>query len=398
MDGLRLGLVKMLLDILDVFSVSRHSRYFNQTRAHHLYKRVRLIALLLAVLQTAWVFVDQLLLPASVQNSIAIGRVVSSGALLLLLAWYKHPYSLGCALLRLALLILILSGFQTYSNAVLFSAGYEHSVAGYQFFPFMIVAMQAIFPLTVVEVIAVTAAVMLIEVLTQTLSGHFGGVSELNALWLLGVLAVIAGWASINQLGMLLGLYRQATRDALTGLANRRQVMEHLEGDVLLCQDEGRPISILMMDLDKFKSFNDNHGHAAGDIVLKQFAKILRKQVQPKARDRKGNLAGRFGGEEFLIILPGQGAERAVEVAEQICAACHLSPVRIPSGEQVGFTTSIGVATLLPDETPSDLLRRADEALYAAKSSGRDRHVLSGEERDNDATGYEYEPVEKVPV
>lgn len=383
-------MVKMLLDILDVFSVSRHSRYFNQTRAHHLYQRVRLIALLLAVVQTAWVFVDQLLLPESVQNAIAVGRVASSGALLLLLLWYKHPYSLGCALLRLALLILILTAFQTYSNAVLFKAGYEHSVAGYQFFPFMIVAMQAIFPLTVVEVMVVTATVMLIELLTQMVSGHIGGVAELNALWLLGVLAIIAGWASINQLGMLLGLYRQATRDALTGLANRRQVMEHLEGDVLLCRNEGQPMSILMMDLDKFKSFNDNHGHAAGDIVLKQFAKILRKQVQPKGRERKTNLAGRFGGEEFLIILPGQGPEQAVEVAEQICSACHLSPVRIPSGEQVGFTTSIGVASLQPEETPSDLLRRADEALYAAKSSGRDQYVLAGEPSTSENADYEF--------
>lgn len=382
----------MLLDILDVFSISRHSRYFNQARAHHLYRRVRLIALLLAILQTAWVFVDQLLLPQTVQNPIAMGRVISSGILLVLVIWHQRPYCLTCALLRLALLILILSGFQTYSNAVLFAAGYEHSVAGYQFFPFMIVAMQAIFPLTLVEVMSVTATVTLIELLTQTLSGHFGGVSELNGLWLLSVLAVIAGWASINQLGMLLGLYRQATRDALTGLANRRQVMEHLEGDVLLCQEEGRPISILMMDLDKFKGFNDNYGHAAGDIVLKQFAKILRKQVQPRGRDRKGNLAGRFGGEEFLIILPGQAAEQAVEMAEQICAACRLSPVRIPSGEQVGFTTSIGVAALLPDETPSDLLRRADEALYAAKSSGRDRYVVANREDEQSNNEYRYEP------
>jgi diguanylate cyclase (GGDEF)-like protein len=365
--------------MLDVLSVSRHSRYFNQTRSHHIFQRVRLITLLLAVLQTAWVLVDQLLLPAAVQNPIAAGRVASSVALIALLAWYGQPYNLKFSLARLALLILILSGFQTYSQVVLLQAGYEHAVAGYQFFPFMIVAMQAIFPLTIVEVIVITATVTLIELATQVVAGQFGGVAEINDLWLLLVLAVIAGWASVNQLSMLLGLYRQATRDALTGLANRRQVMEHLEGDVDLCRRERRPLSVLLFDLDKFKSFNDNHGHAAGDIVLKQFAKILRQQTQPKGKSGQGNLAGRFGGEEFLVILPGAGPDAAAEMAEQIGAACHLSPVRIPSGEQVGFTTSIGVATLADGETPSDLLRRADEALYEAKAQGRDRYVVAAE-------------------
>lgn len=370
----------MMLNMLDVLSVARHSRYFNQTRSHHIFQRVRLIAFLLAVLQTGWVLVDHLLLPEAVQNPIAIGRVVSSVALLGIVAWYKQPYHLGFSLARLALLILILSGFQTFSNLILFNSGYEHSVAGYQFFPFMIVAMQAIFPLTVVEVLAITVVVALIEVATQIAGDQFGGIAQINDLWLLLVLAVIAGWASCNQLSMLLGLYRQATRDALTGLANRRQVMEQLEGDVELCRQEKRPLSILLFDLDKFKGFNDNYGHAAGDIVLKQFARILRKHANGGGKESKVNLAGRFGGEEFLIILPGADEKAAAEMAGQINAACHVSPVRIPTGEQVGFTTSIGVATLTAAEPPSDLLRRADEALYEAKSTGRDRYVVADEE------------------
>ena len=99
----------MMLNMLDVLSVARHSRYFNQTRSHHIFQRVRLIAFLLAVLQTGWVLVDHLLLPEAVQNPIAIGRVVSSVALLGIVAWYKQPYHLGFSLARLALLILILS-------------------------------------------------------------------------------------------------------------------------------------------------------------------------------------------------------------------------------------------------------------------------------------------------
>lgn len=363
--------------LLDLLSIARHSRYFNQTRSHHIYQRVRLIGLLLAALQLAWILVDRLLLPAEVQFPIALARVASSVALLLLLAWYRRPYHLPFALARLGLLILILSAFQTFSLVVLLRGGYEQAVAGYQFFPFMIVAMQSIFPLTIIEVVSITFAVTLVELMTQLWAGQFGTLAQLNELWLLLVLAAIAGWASVNQLDMLLGLYRQATRDTLTGLANRRKVMEHLDGDVELCREEGRALSVLLFDLDKFKGFNDNHGHAAGDIVLKQFAKILSQQI--KRRDKSGPewLAGRFGGEEFLAILPGVGSKEAGAMAEQIRAACHWAPVRIPSGEQVGFTTSIGVATLAARETTSDLLRRVDEALYQAKADGRDRYVIA---------------------
>lgn len=378
-------MLKIMQTLLDVFSISRHSRYFNQTRSHHVFQRVRLISLLLAVLQTAWVLIDQLLLPVDVLPSIAAARIASSVALVLLLLWYRRPYHLGFSLARLGLLILILSAFQTFSQVVLLQAGYEQAVAGYQFFPFMIVAMQAIFPLTIVEVVAITAAVTLVELMTQLWAGQFGTVAQLNELWLLLVLAVIAGWASVNQLDMLLGLYRQATRDTLTGLANRRKVMEHLEGDVEMCREQQLPLSVLLFDLDKFKGFNDNHGHAAGDIVLKQFAKILRQQTKPKGKAGPEWLAGRFGGEEFLAILPAADAEMAATIAGGIIAACHLSPVRIPSGEQVGFTTSIGIATLAAGETTSDLLGRVDAALYQAKANGRDRYVVAKDVADDRA-------------
>lgn len=360
--------------MLDVMSVTRHTRYFNQTRSFLVFQRVRLLTLLLAVLQVGWILVDRLLLPEAMQAPIASGRLVSGGALLALLFWFQRPYDLRVSLFRVFLLLAILTAFQTWSNLLLLNAGYIDTVAGYQFFPFMILSMLAIFPLTIVEVSVVTGSVILVELLTQIVSDRVGMIDEINDLWLLLVLGAIAGWASVNQLSMLLGLYRQATRDALTGLANRRQVMDQLEGDVEFAAARREPISILLFDLDKFKGFNDNYGHAAGDIVLKQFARILRKQAKGK-RD----LAGRFGGEEFLTILPGADSEAACQAAQEVCDACRQTQVRIPSGETVGFTTSIGVATLGAGESPSELLRRADEALYLTKSNGRDGYVLSGE-------------------
>ncbi len=144
----------------------------------------------------------------------------------------------------------------------------------------MIISMMAIFPLAIVEVLGITLLLLLVELVTQLSRGNLGEVSAINNLWLLLVLAVVAGWAAVNQLNMLLVLYRQATRDALTGLANRRLILEQLDTDMALSKDAGKPLAVLLFDLDKFKGFNDTYGHAAGDIVLKYFAGILKKHTR----------------------------------------------------------------------------------------------------------------------
>lgn len=360
-------LKKFMLDFLDVSSVARHSNYFNQTRSHFIYRRTRLIALLLAVAQTLWVLVDYMLLPREVQGAIGIARVSSSLMLLGLVLWFGSPYSLSKSMLRFGLMVITLSAFQTFSNIWLFTHDATDIVAGYQFFPFMIITMIAIFPLTVVEVCVLVGLMLIVELITQTVLGKLFTMSGVDSLWLMLVLGLIAGWASVNQLGMLLGLYRQATRDPLTGLANRRELMEHLDHEVGECAHNDKPLTVLLFDLDKFKHFNDSYGHAAGDIVLKQFSSILRNQSQGE-----NELAGRFGGEEFVLLLPGVDKQGAIPYAEQILAACHLSPVRIPSGERVGFTTSIGIAQLQPGQSSSELITQSDMALYRAKFDGRD--------------------------
>jgi diguanylate cyclase (GGDEF)-like protein len=171
---------------------------------------------------------------------------------------------------------------------------------------------------------------------------------------------------------MLLTLYRQATRDPLTGLANRRQAMGQLDGDITDAQLHHQPLGVLLFDLDKFKAFNDLYGHASGDLVLKQFATILKEHAR-----RKTDLAGRVGGEEFLLALPQTDQQQVIERAESIRSACHRVRLRLPTGDEVGFTTSIGIAMLQPGEGRSELLQRADVALYEAKDGGRDRYCLA---------------------
>ena len=363
----------MLIEtLLDVSNGQRHSRYFNQTRSHYLFRRVRVIALLLAFIQPAWLIVDHLLLPEDVFQSITIARLAVGGAFLLLAAWGYKRYSLSLAYFRLSALVLLLSAFHMASSSLLLMHGHESSVAGYHFFPFMIICMMAIFPLAIVEVVIYTLFIVLLELMFQLFWGVQGDIESMNNLWLLSVLGMISGWAAVNQLNMLLGLYRQATRDPLTGLSNRRQAMDQLTSDVSQNRSSGQPLSVMLFDLDKFKVFNDTYGHAAGDIVLKAFAKVLRTHARKRL-----DLPCRYGGEEFLMVLSDMNGDAAAEAADQIRQACHEVKIKSPSGESIGFSTSVGVAELKGDESIDQLLQRADEALYTAKDQGRDQVKLA---------------------
>jgi diguanylate cyclase (GGDEF)-like protein len=152
--------------------------------------------------------------------------------------------------------------------------------------------------------------------------------------------------------------------DALTGLLNRRAILAQLGGMVSGARRHGHPLSVAMVDLDEFKAVNDAYGHAAGDAVLVAAVRAMR------ARLRAEDQLGRLGGEEFLIVLPDTVEEAAARVAEKLRqeVATAPGPVRV--------TCSVGVATW-DGETPETLLRRADEALYAAKEAGRDRVIAA---------------------
>jgi diguanylate cyclase (GGDEF)-like protein len=160
---------------------------------------------------------------------------------------------------------------------------------------------------------------------------------------------------------------RQALVDGLTGLANRRHGEEVLALEVARAQRFGGSVGFVVADLDGFKDVNDRHGHPTGDIALREFADVLRETV------RDVDLVCRWGGEEFVLVLPGTDAEGAEQLAERVRATVRERVLVGPDGSRLVVTASFGVASYPGASSPADLLAHADRALYEAKRNGKDR-------------------------
>lgn len=163
-------------------------------------------------------------------------------------------------------------------------------------------------------------------------------------------------------------LREQATRDPLTWLWNRSSIMEILARELAKAEREGSAVGLIMADLDHFKRINDTCGHQAGDVVLREAARRMQASL------RSYDAVGRYGGEEFLIIMPGSSDSSAIHLAERLRFAINREPVKLPD-RSVSFSISLGVTVSAPGVTtdPETLIRVADEALYRAKDLGRNR-------------------------
>ena len=186
----------------------------------------------------------------------------------------------------------------------------------------------------------------------------------------LGIIASFCVENTINRARLM----RSGFTDVLTGWNNRRYLLVRLGEELARARRDGTRLVCLMLDIDHFKRVNDTWGHAAGDAVLRELAQRVESQV------RASDVAARYGGEEFVILLPNTGVDAAAKLAERVRAAIAGSPIALPNGETLTVTASIGIAEAAPGQDDTDLktfgdslLARADVALYAAKSAGRDQ-------------------------
>jgi diguanylate cyclase (GGDEF)-like protein len=170
-------------------------------------------------------------------------------------------------------------------------------------------------------------------------------------------------------------LQRLSTIDELTGLANRRAFVEFLDEEWRRALRAGHMISVMMIDVDFFKRYNDTYGHLKGDACLKLVADVLESVAR-----RPGDKVARFGGEEFVVVLSMTDKQHAVSIAEKIRMDIEaLKILHVKSKVNNFVTVSIGVVTLIPqqDMSPSEIIKYADEALYKSKNQGRNRVVVS---------------------
>ncbi len=170
-------------------------------------------------------------------------------------------------------------------------------------------------------------------------------------------------------------LSRQSATDALTGIANRRKFDETLASEWLRAARSGSALSLLMVDIDHFKRFNDHYGHVAGDECLRRVTLVLSACVR-----RAGELLARYGGEEFVMLLPGSRLDRAEEIAKRCLARIQKEALPHGSSPTASHVTfSIGVAHVIPDaaQDPDTLVNAADTAMYRAKMAGRAQHAVA---------------------
>lgn len=363
----------------DLVLARRHPPAAIRERTDLIAGRVRLIAGIFAVLTLAWIPIDALTVRWPYWGEVMAGRVVVTLLFAALALRPGHWPRLGAAL-EVAMLVAIPLGFFLYANSVLSTSGYSGGAGGmlavstaYFYLPFVVAAGLSVFPLTALEAalpagLAIGAMALAIEVWPQFL----GGQSGLATLWRIVLIAGIATLAGMSQLRFLLRLTAQSMRDGLTGLLTRRVGEELLDHQFAHAQRQDLPFALLFVDLDRFKSINDQFGHKAGDDVLasvgRVFAQVFRRQ----------DILIRWGGEEFVVGLPGTDAAGAEVIVRRLAeVGLGRRPDNLP------VTASIGIAERKSDgiDRLRALTELADSRMYKAKQAGRNRSCFRGEPR-----------------
>jgi diguanylate cyclase (GGDEF)-like protein len=348
-----------------------HISLLEARRTTMIVSRVRLVAGLFAVLTPMWIIIDVLAFPPRVWIDLVIARVAATGAFLALLLAARRTYGMTDAYRALGMLLAIPTAFFifSYQHMARFEMhGIQEAFAtGYAFLPFVMLAGLSVFPLTLLESLGFAAPMLAMEIVAAAMRLPFLDWPPLAAsFWLLLLIAAVAALAGVSQLALMIVLVREAIRDGLTGCFSRQSAEELLALQFTIAARANAPMALAFLDLDHFKSINDRYGHDAGDGVLINAVAEIRDNL------RVGDMLARWGGEEFLIIMPNTTGRRACTALERLQAA---GLGRRPDGTPL--TASIGVAERQADAAQAwqRLVELADGRMYEAKNAGRNRLV-----------------------
>lgn len=348
-----------------------HMSLLEKRRTVMIVSRVRLVAGLFTLLTPLWIIVDISAFPREVWVPLVIARVAATVAFCLVLVVAQHTRSMKDAYWSLALLMAVPTLFFTFS--------YQHMShfelhglqaafsTGYAFLPFVMLAGLSIFPLTLVEALCFISPLLGMQLVSSYLRlPVLDWPTFAASFWLMMLIAGVSTLAGLSQLAFIIVLVREAIRDGMTGCFSRQSGEELMELQFLLSARSGNPLTAVFLDLDHFKQVNDKFGHDAGDKVLITATELIKGHL------RMGDMLTRWGGEEFILIMPNTTAPMACKALQRFREAGFGTR---PDGSPI--TASIGVAERVRDGTSDwrQLVELADQRMYAAKQAGRDRIV-----------------------
>jgi diguanylate cyclase (GGDEF)-like protein len=356
--------------LYELFTTKEHGLPISRHRAAIIQSRVFFFCLVFAVLVPAWSIIDLLFLPSSLWSGLLALRAVS-GVVFAVLAWLTRREP------TIKLARLLLAGMLVVTPLFYLASGYwigddpltsqEQIIAGlYGLLPFVMVAGLTLFPLTLVEFLAYAVPMFLVTLFSAYPTTEADIPQAVSTMWLIILILGVALFSSLTQLRYMLSQVSRASYDVLTGMLTRRAGIEVLDLQFRLATMGGASMSVLYFDLDNFKAVNDTYGHEKGDEVLKTASQQICKSV------RKGDSVIRWGGEEFVVVLPTADPREANDVVTRIMTAGVGDR---PEGGAV--TASIGVAEVQEDDVNDwkAQIELADHRMYTAKTSGRARSI-----------------------
>ena len=365
----------------NLFTAANHSSLLTRRRATVILSRIRLLSLVTAAFFVSGIFLDTLYFDGATFKSLLIFRCISAFMLLLLIFGIRKAESIQSAYRAMFIFFSANLVFQALFQPLVlpeyFQSIGDFPTAGYAIFPFLIAACISIFPLSIKETFLAVVLFLVAELLIVTLA-----TSELNPQPGLGVLVslisacALCSFSAISQLSYMVSLVKQASVDSLTQCFSRNSGEEILEVQFRIANRQNADLTLAFLDIDDFKVINDRFGHEAGDRALSNAADLIRRNL------RDSDILVRWGGEEFLMILPHTDAAGAIRAIRRLRAnGLGKRPDNTP------LTASIGIADLQTSKAESwlELVDLADAHMYLAKTNGKnDFSVFTAEDGTQD--------------